>query len=117
MGKATRATQTGAAEMYPYNQTQRVLKKPWIFARSARRAQQMAAATKMIKKMNIKKRKGNQVETSPHLWPSSLLVLVLVIVVIGTYSVQQIPPAPHQIPQTPLPRAPRQISSFYSTLG
>jgi hypothetical protein len=27
-GKATRTTQTAAAEMYPYNQTQRVLKKP-----------------------------------------------------------------------------------------
>jgi hypothetical protein len=25
--------------------------------------------------------------------------------------------APHQIPRTPLPQAPRQISSFYSTLG
>ena len=79
--------------------------KPLIFARTARRAQQMAAATKMIKKMNMKKRKGNQVEKSPHLWPSSLLVLVLVIIVIGTYSVQQIPPAPHQIPRAPLETA------------
>jgi hypothetical protein len=81
----------------------------------------------MIKKMMMKKRKGKvekwslQVEKSPHLRPSSLLVPVIVVIVIetGTYSV--VPQTPHQIPRTlpptPNPRAPRQISSFYSTLG
>jgi hypothetical protein len=105
-GKARRATQTAAAEMYPYNQTQRVLKnKPLIFARTGRRAQQTAAARKMIKRVMMKK-KGKvekwslQVEKSPHLRASSLLVPILVVV-IGTYSAQQIPRAPHQIPRTP----------------
>jgi hypothetical protein len=90
--------------------------KPLIFARTARRAQQTAAATKMIKRMMMKKRKGKvekwslQVEKSPHLLPSSVLVVET-----GRYSV--IPQTPHQIPWTPNPRAPRQISSFYSTLG
>ena len=102
------------------------------------------AVPKMIKRMMMKKKKGKvekwslQVETSPHLRPSSLLVLVLVLV-IRKYRLQQIPRAPHQIPRTPLraphqipwtprraphqiprtplPQAPRQISSFYSILG
>jgi hypothetical protein len=97
-------------------------KQTLMFARTGRRAQQTAAATKMIKLMMMKKRKGKvekwslQVEKCPHLRASSLLVPVLVVV-IGTYTVQQIPWAPHQIPWTPLPRVPRQISSFYSTLG
>jgi len=46
----------------------------------------MAAATKMIKRM-MKKKKGKvekwslQVEKSPHLWPLSVLVLFLVVVI------------------------------------
>ena len=88
-GMARRATQTVAAEMYPYNQTQRVLKNREIFAWTARRAKQRAAATKMIKRM-MKKKKGKvekwtlQVEKSPHLRPSSVLVLA-VFIVIRTY--------------------------------
>jgi hypothetical protein len=51
-----------------------------------RRAKQTAAATKMIKRM-MKKKKGKvekwslQVEKSPHLRPSSVLVLFLLIVI------------------------------------
>jgi hypothetical protein len=55
-----------------------------------RRAKQMAAATKMIKRMMKKKKKGKvgkwtlQVEKSPRRRPSSVLVLI-VFVVTRTY--------------------------------